>query len=77
MAIGSEKARKQKTLISLRFWKDFGLLGVSWEPLGGLLGASWGLLGPSWGALEVLLGAFGGLLGPSWRRSIKEEGGFN
>ena len=74
MAIGSEKARKQKTLISLRFWKDFGLLGVSWEPLGGVLGASWGLLGPSWGALGALLGAFEALLGPSWRTPIKEGG---
>ena len=59
-------------------WKSrgasWGLLGVSWEPLGGLLGASWGLLGPSWGALGALLGAFGALLGPSWRRSIKEGG---
>ena len=56
---------------------SWGLLGVSWEPLGGLLGASWGLLGPSWGALGALLGAFGALLGPSWRRSIKEGGRSN
>ena len=27
MAIGSEKARKQQTLIFRRFWTDFGLLG--------------------------------------------------
>ena len=53
---------------------SWGLLEVSWEPLGGFLGASWGLLGPSWGALGALLGAFGALLGPSWRRSIKEGG---
>ena len=68
MAIGSEKARKQKTLISLRFWKDFGLLGVSWEPLGGVLGASWGLLGPSWGALGSLRGALGAILEEIYQR---------
>ena len=74
MAIGSEQARKQQTLIFRRFWTDFGLLVVSWERRGRLVGACWGLLGPSWGPLGVLLGAFGGLLGPSWRRSIKEGG---
>ena len=36
-----------------------GLFGVSWEPLGGLLGAPGGLLG----ALGALLGASWGLLG--------------
>ena len=72
MAIETEKARKPKTLIFSRFWKDVGLLGISWERLGRLVGASWGLLGPSWGALAALLGDFQALLGPSWRRSIKE-----
>ena len=77
MAVGSEKARKPTTLIFHSFWQDFGVLGVSWELPGGLLGASWGRLGPSWGALEVLLGAFGELLGPCWRISIKEGRSFN
>ena len=46
-----------------------GLLGCSWEPLGGLLGPLGSLLGASWGPLGSLLGALGGLLGPlgvSW-----------
>ena len=30
------------------FW---GVPGASWEPLGGVLGASWGVLGASWGVL--------------------------
>ena len=37
------------------------VLGVSWEPLGGLLeplGASWGDLGPSWGEIVWSWGDF-------------------
>ena len=64
----SERARKQQTLIFHRFWNDFGLLGVSWEPLGGLLGASWGLLGPSWGALRSFRGALGAILEEIYQR---------
>ena len=53
-----------------------GLLGISWEPLVGLLGASRGLLcASSWGLLGALLGALGALLGRSWKISIKEEEG--
>ena len=79
MAIGSEKARKQNTLIFLRFWKDFGLLGGSlgsslatWGRLGAVLGP----LGASWNPLErscAILSHLGGHLGlseallePSW-----------
>ena len=45
------------------------LLGVSWGPLGdllGSLGASWGPLGGLLGALWGLLGRFGVLLGTFW-----------
>ena len=79
-AIGSEKARKQKTLIFHWFLKDFGLLG-------GLLGRLRGHLEPSWNGLGAscrhavsyldpclaILCAIGGHLGlseailePSW-----------
>ena len=44
--IGSEKARKQKTLLFLRCLKDVCLLGAS-------SGRSWSPLGPSWGHLEA------------------------
>ena len=60
-AIESKKARRQKSLISLRFLKDFGLLA-----------ASWGHLEPSWGGLgasKSILGAILGNLEPSWMSS--------
>ena len=58
-AIGSEKARRQKTLIFLRFWKDFSLLGGLLGRLGGLLEPSWSGLGASWSILEAILSQLG------------------
>ena len=53
--IGSEKARRQKTLIFLRFWSDLGLSGAS---LGGSVATS-SRLGA---VLEHLVGMLGGIL---------------
>ena len=39
-------------------------LGLSWMPLGGLLGSSWGLLGGSWRPLGAILGLLGAVWGP-------------
>jgi len=79
-AIGSDKARKQQTLIFIRFCTDFDLLGgllgeFVWQ-LGAVLGRSWGLLGHLGNHLErscVILCHLGGHLGlseallePSW-----------
>ena len=55
MAIGSEKARKQETLICRRYWKDFGLLGGLLGELFGHLGPSWCGLGASWSILGSIL----------------------
>ena len=50
-AIGSEKARRQKSLIFIRFLKDFGILGAS-------LGSSEG----TWSRPGAVLRALGGML---------------
>ena len=52
--IGSEKARRQTTLIFLRFWSDFCLSGAS---LGGSV-ATWSRLGA---VLEPLVGMWGAI----------------
>eukprot|EP00959_Pyramimonas_sp_CCMP1952_P262183 5482794-Pyramimonas_sp.AAC.1 len=47
MAIGSEKARKQGTLISVDFGRILASSGRPWGalwPFGAVLGRSWGLL---------------------------------
>ena len=76
MAIGSEKARRQKSLVFFRFLKDFGILegalegsegtwnrlGAVLRPLGGMSEAIPGHLEVSWAILEAILG----YLGPSW-----------
>ena len=43
-----------------------GLLGTSWEPLGGLCGPLGGILGASWEPPGVSWRPLGGLLGASW-----------
>ena len=67
--IGSEGAGRPKSLIFLRFWKDFGFLGgprgdseSTWGrlvallgPLGGMSEAMLQHLGPSWAILEAIL----------------------
>ena len=55
LAIGSERATMQTSLIFFRFLKDFGILG-------GLLGKLFGLLEPSWGSLEASWTIFGTIL---------------
>ena len=54
MAIGSEKARRQKSLVFVRFLNDFGLLEAS-------LGSSLA----SWSRLEAVLGPLGASSKPS------------
>ena len=54
-AIGSEQARRQKTLIFLRFLKDFSLLGGLLGELFGHLEPSWDGLGASWSILGAIL----------------------
>ena len=51
----SEKARRQKTLVFLLFFIDFGLPGASW---GGSVD-TWGNLGP---VLDLLIGMLGAIL---------------
>ena len=70
MAIGSENARRQKSVVFLRFLMDFGFLEASlgsylasWSRLGAVLGPSWAVLGPSWGRLGASLGLSWALLG--------------
>ena len=48
---------------------SWGLLGASWEPLGGLLGASWGVLGASGDHLEAVWGPPWEPLGDLWSLS--------
>ena len=62
MAIGSEKARKQKILIFPWFLKDVGLLGGLLGRLRGHLEPSWGDLGASWSIVGAILRH----LGVSW-----------
>ena len=53
MAIGSEKARRQNTLMFFKLLKDLGILEASslvgsyldsWSSLGAVLGVSWSIL---------------------------------
>eukprot|EP00959_Pyramimonas_sp_CCMP1952_P329491 6898185-Pyramimonas_sp.AAC.1 len=65
-AIGSEKARRQHSLMFLRLLKDVGLWAASWEVSEASwrrLGAFLRPLGASWEPLRGILG----YLEPSWR----------